>query len=75
MKTAIVMNFDNKPVTVKIGDSVCFKSDHEQCGEIADIIGSGTHAKLVLKNDNGFGGDYLRYATKTTQQASDCWVE
>jgi hypothetical protein len=57
--------------TVKVGDVVCFKSDYEQCGRIAKIDGD----KLTLTNPNGFGGEYLRYAKKTIELASDCWIE
>ena len=63
--------------TVKIGDFVCFKSDTEQCGQIVAIKNAnwGTGKVLVLENKNGFSGDYLRYATRTEELASDCWVE
>ena len=72
MSSAIV---DGK--TVKVGDVVCFKSDYEQCGKIVSIKPSawGGGKTLVLENPNGFGGDYLRYATRTEELASDCWVE
>ena len=62
--------------TVKIGDYVCFKSDYEQVGKVVDIkAGPWGSAMLVLENENGFGGDYLQYATRTQELASDCWVE
>jgi hypothetical protein len=62
---------------VNVGDFVCFKSDYEQCGKIVAIKPSnwGSGKVLVLENPNGFGGDYLRYATRTEELASDCWVE
>jgi len=64
---------------VKVGDWVDFKSDHEQSGEIIEIIRArdwmgGERFDLRLRNKNGFGGDYLRYATETVQCASDCWI-
>ena len=70
MTTAIV---DGK--IVKVGDSVCFKSDYEQCGQIIEIKNSSWNGKiLVLENKSGFGGEYLRYATITEEPASDCWL-
>ena len=61
---------------MQVGDVVCFKSDIEQCGTIVkiktDLMGRKV---LVLENENGFSGDYLRYATRTEELASDCWVE
>ena len=59
-----------KLVAVKVGDVVHFKSDYEQAGLIVEIKGD----ELVLENEDGFGGDYLRYATRTTVWADDCWV-
>jgi hypothetical protein len=56
---------------VNVGDVVYFKSDFEQAGEITAISGD----KLTIVNPNGFGGEYLRFATTTTERASDCWVE
>lgn len=63
--------------TVKVGDYVCFKSDYEQCGKIVAIKPSvwGDSKILVLEDESGFGGDYLRYATRTEELASDCWVK
>jgi hypothetical protein len=55
---------------IKVGDTVGFKSDFEQYGKVTAIQGN----KLTLENPNGFGGEYLRYATVTTELASDCWV-
>jgi len=57
--------------TVKVGNTVCFKSDFEQCGTITKIQGD----KLTLENPDGFGGDYLRYATTTVEDARDCWLD
>ncbi len=56
---------------VKIGDVVGFKSDYEQHGRITAINGD----RLTLENPDGFGGDYLRYATTTTEDADRCWLE
>ena len=62
---------------VNVGDYVCFKSDYEQTGKVVAIKPAnwGGGKVLVLENLNGFGGDYLRYATRTEELASDCWVE
>ena len=62
---------------VGVGDSVCFKSDYEQYGKIVEIKRSnwGNGYDLVIENPNGFGGEYLRYATRTVERAADCWVE
>jgi len=60
-----------KPVAVKVGDYVCFKSDHEQSGQIVKIEGD----RLTLESSSGFGGDYLRGASRTVVSAHDCWVE
>ena len=61
---------------VGVGDYVCFKSDYEQCGKIVqikkDMMGK---PMLVLENPDGFGGEYLQYATRTVERAADCWVE
>ena len=77
MNTATVKDFDDNPVTVKVGDWVGFKSDHEQSGQIVKItLGGwdGRQAELHLHNDHGFGGDYLRYSKDTVEMAGDCWV-
>jgi hypothetical protein len=56
---------------VKVGDVVGFKSDYEQYGRIVKIEGN----KLTLVNENGFGGQYLRYAKQTVERADDCWLD
>ena len=64
-------------VDVKVGDWVGFKSDTEQHGQIVAIEYGDRWSRdvtLVLENKNGFPGDYLRYATRTTEYASDCWI-
>ena len=62
---------------VGVGDFVCFKSDYEQCGKVVAMKPSqwGQGYDLVIENPNGFGGEYLRYATRTVERAADCWVE
>jgi len=67
-------------VDVKVGDWVGFKSDHEQSGQIVEINhvrswDGRQRATLTLENKNGFGGDYLRYATRTTEDSEDCWID
>ena len=68
-------NNEEKFVKVFVGDCVGFKSDYEQGGKITKIQGNGKRASLTLSNPDGFGGDYLRYATETQEDADDCWVE
>ena len=62
---------------VGVGDVVCFKSDYEQCGRVVEIKRQnfGYGYELVIENPNGFGGEYLRYATRTVERATDCWVQ
>lgn len=63
--------------TVKVGDYVSFKSDIEQGGNISRIQRSQFtgHIELVLEDEDGFAGDYIGGNTRTTQLASDCWVD
>jgi len=56
---------------VKVGDIVGFKSDYEQYGEIINI----EKDSLTLYNPHGFGGYYLRYATRTVESADKCWLD
>jgi hypothetical protein len=62
---------------VKVGDSVCFKCDIEQCGTITAIRQSkfSRDIELVLESKYGFHGDYIGGQTRTTQLASDCWID
>lgn len=73
MCTSVVI--DGK--TVKIGDTVGFKSDYEQSGKVSKIerhpLGAGYI--LTLTSEDGFGGEYLRGATVTKVSARDCWVD
>ena len=69
---------DNGRATAKIGDVVCFKSDHEQCGRVVGIKpGPLGHVSLVLEatRPEGFSGDYIGGADRTTVFANDCWKE
>jgi hypothetical protein len=61
--------------TVRIGDSVCFKSDVEQSGRIVDIKKTYSGVSLTLESQYGFHGDYIGGQTITTELARDCWVE
>jgi hypothetical protein len=64
-------SFEDAPLArVKVGDWVDFKSDIEQSGQIVKIDGNRLH----LHNDNGFRGEYLRYAKDTVVYAGDCWI-
>ena len=60
--------------TVKVGDWIGFKSDVEQSGRIKKIK-NGRYGKiLVLENENGFKGDYIRGSKEHTVYADECWV-
>jgi hypothetical protein len=61
--------------TVRIGDSVCFKSDVEQSGRIVDIKKTYSGVSLTLESQYGFHGDYIGGDTITTELARDCWIE
>ena len=56
---------------LNVGDTVGFKCDIEQSGTITKIEGTTLH----LNDPDGFGGEYLRYAENTTEDASRCWLE
>ena len=63
---------------MKVGDTVCFKSDYEQVGRIVKITQSLMGSKVFVlesTSDEGFGGEYLNGSTLTQELASDCWVE
>ena len=61
--------------TVRVGDSVCFKSDVEQSGKIVDIKKTYSGVSLTLESTYGFSGDYIGGQTITTELARDCWIE
>jgi hypothetical protein len=73
---AYIKNCDDENVEVKVGDSVWFKSDFEQRGTIIAIKKGqwSDNMILVLHNPNGFGGEYLRYATETEESTDRCWI-
>jgi len=63
---------------MKVGDTVCFKSDYEQCGRIVQIKTNLMGSKVFVlesTSDEGFGGDYIGGQDRTQELASDCWVE
>jgi hypothetical protein len=68
---AMIRDANDRLIPVKIGDSVCFKSDVEQYGTVIKISGNN----LQLRNAGGFQGDYIGGDTETWQEASRCWVE
>ncbi len=73
---ATVRDFNDKPVTVKVGDWVGFKADIEQSGQITNITQDRWQgAMLTLANPDGFIGGYIGGQRITTQAARDCWVE
>ncbi len=62
--------------TCKIGDTVCFKSDVEQCGKVKQIRRSQFgKIELVLTSEYGFHGDYIGGSHQTVELASECWIE
>ncbi len=62
--------------TVKIGDYVGFKCDIEQSGKIVAIKRNMyNNVELTLEDEDGFHGDYIGGSTRTTELASDCWVD
>lgn len=60
---------------IKVGDTVGFKSDYEQYGTVTKIELTTRGFNLHLHNPDGFGGEYLRYATDTVERSDDCWVD
>ena len=62
---------------VKVGDTVCFKSDVEQCGQVVSIQPAqwGTGHMLTLSSKYGFSGEYIGGQTRTTVDTRDCWIE
>ena len=63
---------------MKVGDTVCFKSDYEQVGRIVQIKTNLMGSKVFVlesTSDEGFGGDYIGGGHYTQELASDCWVE
>lgn len=68
--------YDADGEVLKVGSTVCFKSDVEQVGTIVaiayNIMG---HAVLTLENESGFEGEYIGGQTRTQELAQDCWVD
>lgn len=65
-------HLDGDGVEIKVGDTVGFKSDTEQSGEVISLL---PHGKVELYNEHGFSGAYLQYAKVATEEASRCWIE
>jgi hypothetical protein len=62
--------------TVKVGDTVGFKSDVEQYGQITAIQrGRFGGYVLTLENPFGFSGDYIGGRKITSETADRCWVD
>lgn len=69
-KTATVENH-----TVKVGDTVSFKSDVEQKGTISEIRPNYNEGyDLVLTSKTGFRGGYIGGQKVTTVHQDDCWI-
>ena len=62
-------------MTVKVGDTVGFKSDIEQGGLIIRIERHAYRTVLILQNEYGFEGEYIGGETETGIDFSDCWAE
>ena len=73
MKINYAITKDNK--RVHVGDTVSFKADIEQWGEIVEIQGSGKMATLRLYRGNGFEGDYIGGETYTDMESRRCFYE
>ena len=56
---------------IEVGDTVMFKSDYEQYGEVVEI----SFNRVKLHHPHGFGGEYLRYADFTWEDASRVSIE
>jgi hypothetical protein len=59
---------------VKVGDTVCFKCDIEQCGTISAITRKSGRVMLTLTSKYGFEGGYIGGQEVTEEEASCCWV-
>ncbi len=70
-QSTTIINRHDESIEINVGDWVGFKSDYEQSGQVVSIEGSGRSARVRLHDDNGFGGEYLRYATDTTVLGED----
>jgi hypothetical protein len=53
------MALDKEDRVVKVGDTVSFKCDHDQSGEVKEIDNAGL---LTIFHIDGFGGSYLKYS-------------
>ena len=60
---------------VKVGDTVCFKCDVEQCGTILSFAKSMRGITLTLGKKSGFSGEYIGGQTVTTEDAASCWID
>lgn len=73
VKASYIKDRDGRMWTVRVGDTVEFKSDIEQCGVVREIREEGFRTVLVVENPQGFSGHYLRGATRTEILSEDCW--
>jgi hypothetical protein len=67
---------DNK--TVKVGDTVGFKSDLEQYGRIVSISQGWRGKNLTLEPAGPFKtfiGDYIGGCISHVVNAEDCWID
>ncbi len=64
-QSTTIVNRHDESMEISVGEWVGFKSDYEQSGQVVKIEGKGKSARVHLHDDNGFGGEYLRYTTDT----------
>lgn len=60
---------------IKVGDTVEFKSDIEQCGKVIEIRRGSYGKEYIVENEYGFHGDYIGGETVTMVQEQDIWTD
>ena len=77
MKSIQLENKYGETVTITVGDSVGFKCDVEQYGEVVEINKlrgyEGNGYELILTGN--FSGGYIGGRTRTTVFAEDVWTD
>lgn len=76
MNSATFQDRSGNRVTVKVGDTVGFKCDVEQCGTVTKIE-PAQYGKfyLTLTSRYGFSGEYIGGQTVTRERSDDVWVD
>lgn len=70
-KEFLVKSFDGIEKPVKVGDTIGFKSDYEQYGEILRFEGD----KIIIGNKDGFGGEYINGKKEHWEFPENCWLD